>query len=99
MRIVPVSIVVALAALVPGAARPNGCPAPCSGQVSSSSAERLLYVQPAGVPGPVIAYDTRTGNRRFALPRGISSSDGRVHLAASSGRVGTLVSRYALASG
>jgi hypothetical protein len=99
MRIVVVSIVVVLAALVPGAARPNGCPAPCSGQVSSSSAERLLYVQPAGVPGPVIAYDTRTGDRRFALPRGISSSDGRVHLAVSSGRVGTVVSRYALASG
>ena len=35
----------------------NGCPAPCSGQVSSPDGRRLLYVQPAGVGGPVHAYD------------------------------------------
>ncbi len=100
MRIIPVSIAaVALVALVPGAALPNGCPAPCSGQVSSASADRLLFVQPAGVPGPVIAYDTRTGTRRFALPSGITSSDGRVHVSANSGRVGTVVTRHAVASG
>ena len=100
MRIVLLSTVAAaLVALVPGAALSNGCPAPCSGQVSSSSADRLLFVQPTGVPGPVLAYDTRSGSRRFALPRGISSSDGRLHVAATSGRVGTVVWRYALASG
>ncbi len=100
MRIALVSIAaVALVGLVPGAARPNGCPAPCSGQVSSSSADRLLFVQPAGVPGPVVAYDTRTGTRRFALPSGITSSDGRVHLSAKPGGVGTVIARHAVASG
>lgn len=99
MRTALLLVLVALAVLMPGAARPNGCPAPCSGQVSSPSDERLLYVQPSGVPGPVLAYDTRTGSRRFALPRGVTSSDGRVHLAATTGRFGTVVSRYVLSSG
>jgi hypothetical protein len=87
------------------ATRPtNGCPTPCSGQISSPADDRLLFVQPAGVPGPVAAYDTATGALRFLLPVGITSADGRLHYsahigAANVGRVGTVVSRHAVRSG
>ena len=77
----------------------NGCPAPCSGQVSSPVDDRLLFVQPAGVPGPVAAYDTTTGRLRFLLPAGITSANGRLHFAAHAGRVGTVVSRHTVRSG
>jgi hypothetical protein len=77
----------------------NGCPVPCSGQVSSPADDRLLFVQPAGVPGPVAAYDTTTGKLRFLLPAGITAADGRLHFAAHAGRVGTVVSRHAVRSG
>ena len=82
------------------ATRPtNGCPTPCSGQISSPADDRLLFVQPAGVPGPVAAYDTATGALRFLLPAGITAADGRLHYAAHVGRVGTVVSRHAVRSG
>src|SRR5687767_12551497 len=46
-------IVLAVLLLVPAPATglANGCPAPCSGQVSSLDGTQLLYVQPAGVGG------------------------------------------------
>jgi YVTN family beta-propeller protein len=82
------------------ATRPtNGCPAPCSGQISTPGDDRLLFVQPAGVPGPVAAYDTSTGALRFLLPAGITSADGRLHYAANVGRVATVVSRHLVRSG
>jgi YVTN family beta-propeller protein len=96
-------VLLAILVLVPAthaATRPtNGCPVPCSGQVSSPADDRLLFVQPAGVPGPVAAYDTSTGALRFLLPAGITSADGRLHYAAHVGRVGTVVSRHAVRSG
>ena len=51
--------VLAVLLLVPAPATSlaNGCPAPCSGQVSSLDGLQLLYVQPAGVGGAVHAYD------------------------------------------
>ena len=77
----------------------NGCPAPCSGQVSSPAGDRLLFVQPDGTSGRVDAYDTQTGQRRFTLPAGITSADGRAHYSVRRGKVGTVVSRYFVPSG
>lgn len=71
----------------------NGCPVPCSGQISSPEGTQLLYVQPAGVGGPVHAYDTASGGRVFSLPAGITSADGRSHVVAREFRLGTVVSR------
>ena len=79
--------------VVPGVASANGCPSPCSGQISSPDGTQLLYVQPAGVGGPVHAYDTSSGGRMFSLPAGITSADGRSHVTATAHRVGTVVSR------
>jgi hypothetical protein len=75
----------------------NGCPAPCSGQVSSPDGMRFLYVQPAGAGGTVDAYDPETGQRIFSLPAGITSADGVSHLAAATRSHDTVVSRYRVA--
>src|SRR5918996_2790315 len=77
----------------------NGCPVPCSGQVASPRSERLLYVQPNGEAGPLVAYDTRTGAKRFTLPAGRSSADGRLHVTARRGGGSTLLRTYSVADG
>jgi YVTN family beta-propeller protein len=92
-------VLFAVLLVLPAAAHANGCPAPCSGQISSPASDRLLFVQPAGVPGPVAAYDTRTGALRFMLPAGITSADGRLHYSAQAGTNATVVSRHAVSSG
>ena len=75
----------------------NGCPAPCSGQVSSPAGTQFLYVQPTGVGGAVDAYDPDSGRRVFSLPPGITSSDGYSHVTAATYRHGTVVSRLRVA--
>ena len=91
-------IALAVLLLVPAAeaaTRPtNGCPAPCSGQVSSPDGTQLLYVQPAGVGGAVDAYDPSTGVRVFSLPPGITSADGISHMTAAARSRDTIVTRY-----
>jgi hypothetical protein len=57
----------------------NGCPLPCSGEVATPESDRLVFVQPEGEHGNVVAYDTKTGEKRFVLPRGRSSADGDWH--------------------
>jgi hypothetical protein len=98
-RLVLLAAVLLLAAATPSTARSNGCPAPCSGQVSSPPGTQLLYVQPEGVGGQVDAYDPRSGRRVFTLPPGVTSADGFWHVAAAMGRIGTVVSRYLVAAG
>jgi hypothetical protein len=75
----------------------NGCPAPCSGQVSSPAGTQLLYVQPAGVGGAVDAYDPASGRRLFSLPPGITSADGGSHVSAEARLRTTAISRYLVA--
>ncbi len=93
--------VLAVLLLVPAPATglANGCPAPCSGQVSSLDGLQLLYVQPAGVGGAVHAYDPDSGTRLFSLPAGISSADGGAHVTAEARGRDTVVSRYRVADG
>jgi hypothetical protein len=75
----------------------NGCPAPCSGQVSSPPGTQLLYVQPAGVGGGVDAYDPASGAKIFSLPPGITSADGASHISAAKRSRTTVVSLYLVA--
>ncbi len=79
-------------------AQGNGCPAPCSGQISSPPDTKLLYVQPEGEGGSLVAYDTRRGTQVFVLPRGRASWNGRWHFAAFPGPR-TMVIRYRVATG
>lgn len=93
--------VLAVLLLVPAAdaavSPANGCPAPCSGQVSSPPGTQLLYVQPAGVGGAVDAYDPASGRVVFSLPPGITSADGGAHVTAARGLHTTVVARYGVA--
>ena len=98
MRRLCLLAVLALVPSAPAATAPtNGCPAPCSGQVSSPDGTRFLYVQPDGAGGRVDAYDPETGERIFSLPAGITSADGGSHLAAAARVKDTVVSSYRVA--
>jgi hypothetical protein len=67
-------ILVLLAFLVPAAsAYGDGCPSPCSGQSSSPPGTKLLFVQPDGPTGRLVAYDTSSGRPVFAFPPGRAS--------------------------
>lgn len=83
---------------LPSAALANGCPLPCSGQTASPPDSRLLFVQPDGEGGPLLAYETATGAVRFALPPGLASADGRWFLSAGVGR-STRLLRYRVQTG
>ncbi|MGH3071897.1 MAG: hypothetical protein ACRDNB_06460 [Gaiellaceae bacterium] len=87
-------VLLAFAAADAATAPANGCPAPCSGQVSSLPGTQLLFVQPNGVGGAVHAYDPASGRLVFSLPPGITSADGNSHVAASPRGSKTVVVRY-----
>lgn len=67
----------------PSAALADGCPLPCSGQSSSPAGSKLLFVQPHGARGELLAYNTATRQAVFALPPGMASADGRTFYSAS----------------
>jgi hypothetical protein len=59
----------------------GGCPPTSCGTTSSAApGSGLLSVRTAGQRGPLQAYDVRSGRRRFALPPGILSADGRLYV-------------------
>jgi hypothetical protein len=88
----------AVPAVQAGSAPANGCPAPCSGQVSSPPGTQLLFVQPNGVGGAVHAYDPASGTRVFSLPPGITSADGNWHVTAGVSGRKTLVTSFVVES-
>ena len=97
-RLFVLLVLLAASSVQTGSAPANGCPAPCSGQVSSPAGTQLLFVQPAGVGGAVHAYEPASGSLVFSLPPGITSADGNSHLSAEAFSVGTLVTRRHVAS-
>jgi hypothetical protein len=93
-------LMLAVLSLLPApAALANGCPTPCSGPSPSPVDARLLYVQPSGADGPVTAYSTKTGRIVFTLPAGVSSANGRWHVAATPLGRQTAITRFALIGG
>jgi hypothetical protein len=86
-----------LVVLVPAAsvARADGCPPETCGAVSVAvPGARLLAVRPLGQNGPLVAYDLATAQRRFALPSGMVSADGRRFFTAHSSHGETTIARY-----
>lgn len=94
-----IAALVAAALLSPAGAQGDGCPLPCSGQSSSPASAKYLYVQPEGVDGRLLAYDTKGGKVAFGFPPGRASGDGFwFHTAAPSGR-DTALARWQLGTG
>ena len=80
-RLLPLVLLALIPA--PSAALADGCPLPCSGQSSSPPGSKLLYVQPDGPGGPMLAYDTATRGLAFGFPSGIASANGHVYFSTS----------------
>jgi len=96
-RLLPLILLVLIP--VPSAALADGCPLPCSGQNSSPPGTKLVYVQPEGPGGALLAYSTASRLPVFELPPGMSSADGRVYYSPMLSKRGTRVWRYDVASG
>jgi hypothetical protein len=95
-------ILVLLALLVPAStAYGDGCPAPCSGASASPPGAKLVFVQPDGPAGQLVAYDTKTGRPVFALPPGRASANGRTYIAAarSARQRATVLAHYIVPTG
>jgi hypothetical protein len=90
-------VLLSIFAVLPAAAHADGCPVSTCGDGSSSEAlpgSQLFVVRPLGPQGPLVAYDTSTGSRRFALPQGRLSGDGRTFVSFAFAKGHTTVGRY-----
>ena len=95
-------VLLSLVFLLPAVAHADGCPASTCGTADSSEAlpgSNLFAVRPNGPRGSLIAYDTATGARRFALPQGRLSADGRTFFSWAFAKSGTTIARYDTAHG
>jgi hypothetical protein len=83
----------------PSAALADGCPPSTCGTTSVAPVgSNLAFVFPRGRQGPLQAYDLRTG-KRFVLPSGMLSADGRVFVSAIQERKQTRFVRYDTGTG
>lgn len=55
----------------------GGCAPVSCGTTSAAAPGGLLQVRPGGQRGPLQAFDVASGHRRFVLPPGVASADGR----------------------
>jgi hypothetical protein len=60
-----------------------------TGERPSAPPGELFTVRPAGPAGPLVGYDAASGARRFRLPSGVATADGRRFYASSPGAVRT----------
>lgn len=73
----------------------DGCPPSTCGTTSYAPAGSDLFVFPSGRQGgPLNVYDLRSGARRFVLPAGMLSADGRAFISAVHLRGGTRFLRF-----
>jgi len=98
MRRLLLLIVLALIGF-PAAAHADGCPPSECGTTSVAPAGPSVFVFPHGRQGPLHVYDLRTGARRFVLPAGVLSADGRAFVSAEQVKSGTRFTRFDPRSG
>jgi len=80
---------------VPSTALADGCPPQSCGTTSvAPPGSNLAFVFPNGLQGPLQIYGLRTGKKRFVLPSGMLSANGRVFVSAVHVRGGTRLLRY-----
>lgn len=101
LRVAALGLPLVLLAPVP-AASGDGCPPSSCGTTSTTvPGSRTLVVRPMGQQGPLVVYDVVTRRKRFELPSGLLSADGRRFFTTKSGpksRVTTL-ERYSAVTG
>jgi hypothetical protein len=78
----------------PAAAQADGCPPSECGTTSFAPAGSTLFLFPRGRQGPLHVYDLRSGIRRFVLPPGMLSADGRAFVSAVHVKGGTRLLRF-----
>jgi hypothetical protein len=96
-RLPPLVLAAALLGLgAPSAAAACQCggPPPETYEPTSTIAGGVLAVRSWGLRGPLVAYDLRNGRKRFALPAGVASADGRRYVVAVRRRHGTTLRLY-----
>ena len=92
-RLLP--LLVLLAVPFPSAAHADGCPPSTCGTTSvAPPGSSLAFVFQNGRQGLLSVYDLRTGRKRFDLPSGMLSADGRVFVSAVQGQHKTRFVRY-----
>jgi hypothetical protein len=81
---------------VPSTALADGCPPSTCGTTSSAPPGfGVLFVRPSGQQGPLHGFDLTTGARRFSLPSGMLSADGRTFVSSAPAKVKrTTVARF-----
>lgn len=79
---------------IPATAHADGCPPSECGTTSFAPAGSSLFVFPSGRQGPLHVYDLRSGIRRFVLPSGMLSADGRTFVSAVHVKGGTRILRF-----
>jgi hypothetical protein len=74
----------------------DGCPPSSCGTTSSANpGSPILLVRPSGQQGPLHAYDLASGVRRFRLPSGVLSADGRTYVGSARAKTNrTTVARF-----
>ena len=82
----------------PSAALADGCPLPCSGQSSSPSGSKFLYVQAGGPGSSLVAYNTANKQAVFSLPPGTASADGRTFYSGVASGQRTFLKRFDVAT-
>jgi hypothetical protein len=98
-RLLPLLALLVLPA--PTVALADGCPPSTCGTTSSAvPGSRTLFVRPSGQQGPLQGFDLATGARRFMLPSGVLSADGRTFVSSARVKVPrSTVARFAARTG
>ena len=93
-RLLPLLLLVLIPA--PSTALADGCPPSQCGTTSSAvPGSRTLLVRPQGQQGPLQAFDLVKGARRYALPAGMLSADGRAFVSSARAKAKrTTVARF-----
>jgi hypothetical protein len=93
-RLLPFLLLVVIPA--PSAALADGCPPSTCGTTSSAvPGWHTLFVRPSGQHGPLHAFDLESDARRFSLPSGVLSADGRTFVSSARAKAKrTTVARF-----
>jgi len=98
-RLLPLLVLIVIPA--PSAALADGCPPSTCGTTSSARpGARILFVWPSGQQGLLQGFDLVSGARRFTLPSGVLSADGRTYVSSARAKVNrTTVARFDASTG